>query len=283
MNANGSSFSPSETPARWPTPNAMVSNEGESPETFLARQVRQKAKKINGNGMGLTLSIAAQLWPTPTGRDYKGANSEESQERRNAGREAKGQQLPNFAEHLWMTPTVKGDYNHPGASKSAGMGLITQAQLWATPLASDAAKGGPKQQFGTGAMPLTGQAHRWQTPTVADTTGGRLSRSGSRRNEFLLRGQAKAHSSRHSPETTTDGAVSRRSDRTLNPLFVEWLMDWPAGWTTMAHGKPLPCATAWTGCAYSETALYRWRRRMRSELSHFALHPTHAAQLDLFG
>jgi hypothetical protein len=50
--------------ANWPTPDAAISNDSEDLETFLARQDRQKARGINGNGMGTPLAMAAKLWPT---------------------------------------------------------------------------------------------------------------------------------------------------------------------------------------------------------------------------
>jgi hypothetical protein len=44
---------------QWPTPSAGNFNDGESLESFDARKARQKAKGINGNGMGDSLAIAA--------------------------------------------------------------------------------------------------------------------------------------------------------------------------------------------------------------------------------
>jgi hypothetical protein len=55
----------------WPTPDASVAQFGEKPETWLARREEVKAKGINGNGMGMPLTIAVQMWPTPTSRDWK--------------------------------------------------------------------------------------------------------------------------------------------------------------------------------------------------------------------
>jgi hypothetical protein len=54
---------PDGTPG-LPTPSACIANDGERPETWLARRERVKAKALNGNGMGMPLSIAAQLLPT---------------------------------------------------------------------------------------------------------------------------------------------------------------------------------------------------------------------------
>lgn len=47
-----------------PTPGARASNDGEGPETWLARRERVKAARVNGNGMGMPLTIAVQLLPS---------------------------------------------------------------------------------------------------------------------------------------------------------------------------------------------------------------------------
>jgi hypothetical protein len=191
---------------------------------------------------------------------------------------------------------------------------IWQASTWSTPRATDGEKGGPNQSFRNGAgLPLPSQAFQWPTPSVADTTGGRMSRSGDRANEPLLKGLAPIVSEKVSarptpavtdsngarnrtsgrsdpnskhhdgvtlndaillyslpdPTTSTHGVSSSTERRTLNPLFVEWLMGWPPGWTDFA-------------C--SATALSRWKAAMRSALSQLAS-PSAAppAQLALFG
>lgn len=58
----------------WPTPDAHAMNDGESMETWLARQAVQKAKGINGNGMGMSLAISASSWTTPQAHDSSGGN-----------------------------------------------------------------------------------------------------------------------------------------------------------------------------------------------------------------
>lgn len=63
IDGGASPIGPSETPG-LPTPAACVANDGERPETWLARRERVKAKWINGNGMGMPLTIAVQLLPT---------------------------------------------------------------------------------------------------------------------------------------------------------------------------------------------------------------------------
>lgn len=94
--------------------------------------------------------------------------------------------------------------------------------LWSTPRASDAEKGGPKQAFGAGGEPLTSQAINqsaglWQTPSVGDVTGGHASRSGTRKDEMLLNGQADFLSSRLALETYPLG------ERSPNALLSAYL------------------------------------------------------------
>lgn len=59
----------------WPTPTAMNPNEMENPEKWRARRDKIKAKKINGNGFGMSLGQAVK-WGTPTARDYKDGSAE---------------------------------------------------------------------------------------------------------------------------------------------------------------------------------------------------------------
>jgi len=123
-------------------------------------------------------------------------------------------------------------------------------------------------------------ARQWQTPSVADTTGGHLSRSGARRGELLLRGQAKAWATptvrdwkdgacadadvptngllgrqavravigpdSHPDLTTeTDGQPTSPSTPTsplqLNERFVEALMGLRTGWTDCADSATPLC------------------------------------------
>jgi len=75
------------------------------------------------------------------------------------------------------------------------------------------------------------------------------------------------------PVSYSVGGISSTDRRSLNPLFVEWLMGWPPGWTLLA----------WTDFACSATELSLWKRRMRSALSQLTSHAAPPAQLSLFG
>lgn len=88
----------------WPTPSA---NQFEcDPEVWMPRRERLKAEKKNGNGFGLTLSMAVQertMWPTPTVQDSSNDGGP-SQFDRNS--------LPlNAAVKRWPTPTVDDSSN----------------------------------------------------------------------------------------------------------------------------------------------------------------------------
>jgi hypothetical protein len=236
--------------AQWPTPDAAVSNEGEDPETFLARQERIKATGINGNGMGTPLAMAAKMWPTPAARDVKGANGPEHME--NGTGRLHLDQLPNFVQFLWRTPT-------------ASEGKRGNSPAW---IPDDKA----------GEHSLNRQASQWMTPR---TVVGKYTRdSGDPEKERLtLEGQATLASFLPDRPISTVGEESSHIRRTLNPRFVEWLMGWPLGWTSLGLTPP-----ASNGFACSETALYHWKQAMRSALYALGL-PQAAppAQLNLFG
>jgi len=182
--------------------------------------------------------------PTPAARDIKGANSAEHLAKSSGSLHL--DQLPNFVAHCWATPTASENSNRT------------------TKMAPSHGK--------THGIVLAGQAcdlsEQWATPAVADVQGGRKARSGSRSTELLLNGQTPELCGRLDPTTSTAGETSSPSGRKLNPRFVEMLMGWPPGWTNFA-------------C--SETALSRWKQRMRSELSQFAYRPAPPPQPDLFG
>lgn len=82
----------------WPTPNAQVSNDGETPEAWNARNEKLRDKGYNGNGMGTPLTIAATTWPTPAARDVKGDYSDEAMVRKDG--KTRDDLLPNVASRF---------------------------------------------------------------------------------------------------------------------------------------------------------------------------------------
>lgn len=193
----------------WPTPKVI--NGGAN------------SKRDDRGAGGPDLQEFAQtMWPTPSTRDYKGANSADHLEN-GTGRKHMDQ-LPNFVEHLWSTPR-----------------------------SSDGEKGSPNQAFGAGGVPLAAQSVQWATPRSHEVGDYQYSRGDKTKPVATLTGQASFHPAQ---ATYPVGGASSKERRSLNPLFVEWLMGWPPGWTLLA----------WTGFACSETELFHYKRRMRSEL-----------------
>lgn len=231
--------------SQWPSPDAAICNDGEEPETFLARREALKAKGINGNGMGMPLAMAAKTWPTPTANDWKGSG-----------------------------PTLE---RKDGLMRGDRLDYAVE-QLWSTPRSSDGEKGTPNQSFGAGGIPLPAQASQWMTPRVA--RGSYTRDNGDPEKQRLsLEGQATLASFLPDHPISTVGEESSKIRRSLNPLFVEWLMGWPPGWTLLALTPP-----ASNACACSATALSHYRQRMRSRLSALGLPPqAPPAQLGLFG
>ena len=101
---------------------------------------------------------------------------------------------------------------------------------------------------------LTHQAKEWPTP-ASDSF---RSRGGERKDEMGLDQQARTFwatvypYSHQAPETPTHGSESSQSTptsrRQLNPRFVEWLMGWRPGWTSLA---PLSSGLPATGLSPS--------------------------------
>ena len=206
------------------------------------------AERMGVNG---TLSIQAKEFqasarPTPTANDWKGSGP--ALERKDG--QMRGDRLDYAMEQFWYTPNVPNggrtlgtDTSPTGITKDGikrQVGLENQANWWSTPRASDGEKGGPNQAFGAGGQPLPSQSVSFHQDQTNETHGGKSS-------------------------------PQRRS---LNPLFVEWLMGWPPGWTLVA----------WTDFACSATELSHFKQRMRSALLSLGL-PREAppAQLALFG
>lgn len=120
--------------ALWPTPSAALTNDGEEPETFMARQNRLKEKGINGNGAGMPLTVAAKLstWPTASARDWKSGDASAATMERNA-------RPLNEVVEQWGTPSTmdaKGRaYTRDGGEESKErMALVGQAESFRTTL-----------------------------------------------------------------------------------------------------------------------------------------------------
>ena len=132
---------------------------------------------------------------------------------------------------LWPTPTTQ-EVEHPNAEWTAkhrrisstgathSMGLADAMQMWPTPQVDDSknVNPGPKRR-----MTLAKAVQLWPTPRAA-------------------MGQARNHTvyerSLDKPQNLENQVAQRDSSTIggkLNPMWVEWLMGFPLGWTDLEH------------------------------------------------
>jgi len=187
---------------------------------------------------------------------------------------------------------------HPGTSSYNASGnsdftrkaeaLALGIANWSTPKATDGAKGGPGQSYGSGGMPpLPAQTAQWPTPAAQNWKGSSeasVTRADGKSRMDILHYRAEQGFTRPTPVIKRDGpqpsrhapisrplwasmiashgrVVSRRILKArargrLNPLFVGWLMGWPIG-----HAL----------CACSATEFTLWQQRMRGALSQLPM------------
>jgi hypothetical protein len=282
MSASGSSSSP-----YWMTPRAGENDE--SVEAFQARRMRMDpAERMGVNG---TLSIQvkefqASAWPTPTANDWKGSGPTIE---RSDGK-MRGDRLDYATEQLWTTPSASdGSRGGTITENMSGTKLVQQVNtLWSTSRASDAEKGGPNQSFGAGGVPLPAQTAQWPTPTALsrprseetlEKCAAFRKRNANQDTVPLYLEEVAIRASSHPARTNSASGEKPSTDRrSLNPLFVEWLMGWPLGWTLLSAGPEL------IAFASSATELSLWKHRMRSALLLLGLpRQAPAAQLAFFG
>lgn len=215
----------------WPTPNAAISQDGEGADTWLARRERLKAKGYNGNGAGMPLAIAATMWPTPNVPNGGRTLSPEDIAAKGTTENGKRQVgLENVAKLMWPTPrsspnenrTTRPTPSHLNGTHGRNLAGEATGGMWATPTTRDWKDGvdpsgvvptnsllgrqAPRSGIvGTSSSPSTPNSPPplWQTPRVG--THG-------------VPGENATHGGQ--PKGTR-----------LNPLFVEWLMGLPIGWT----------------------------------------------------
>jgi hypothetical protein len=300
---------------------------GMSPETQDARLVKLKEQYNNGNGAGRLLAVEATRWPSPDIRAHhaQGAAQGNSQTKENpAPNQTGGTTIAGAAEN-WGSPRVTTNGGNGNVRTDAKARLEDQASMWQTPNTA-VASGGNSNRSGDrrGELLLRGQAMNWPSPRAEDSEScGNHPRNGKSHsgdsltgitnewrtpNSHLIDGAKTKtkilnrsstypqigladqirqwpspsthdhkgengenhfnsrerphlaqlpnfvafHFSRPAQTNLTDGEKSSPSRRRLNPLFVEWLMNWPIGWTDFA---------------FAETEWSRWLQQSRSAYS----------------
>jgi hypothetical protein len=225
--------------ANWPTPNAQVSQDGESPETWLKRKEAMKAKGYNGNGCGTPLTIAVQLHgqAAPASSNTSGSR-----------------------QGLW--PTVSVPNGGQTTSGRADKDTKKQVRLehavaqWGTPAANDANKQNVMCEVNSKQAGLPKSVglelqRPWMTPNARDWKGAHGEHFGDRARTQSLNNQMEA--------------IGNKGAK-LNPRWVETLMGLPIGWTMPSCASPQTIAL--TSCDSSAMELCL---PPQSELSEFSL------------
>ncbi len=212
---------------------------------------RKSARAIGGSG--------CSSWPTARAEDAESAG-------RRHGRGVSDTLTAVTRE--WQTPrTVHGEYTRDNGDPSKPrLTLNGEAMMWATPRASDnenrTTRIAPSHGHGHGHV-LAGQACSWTTPMAArDHKSIQASDATHARNSRPLSEMVGLYS--RPDQTTHDGPPSSPQSRVLNPLFVDFLMGLPIGWT---------------GCEPLETRWSRFASLMRGALSTLGSRPAQARLL----
>ena len=116
---------------------------------------------------------------------------------------------------------------------------------------------------------LTAATRLWPTPLARDHRSGQAVKSDAElwgKKGRPLECVATTFHPSHPALPIPAGQPSSPPRRSLNPLFVEWLMGWPTGWTASAP---------------AETGLSHWLQLMRGALSTLCS-PREADQMTMF-
>ena len=118
----------SSSPGLLPTPAASRFNDGESLESWQARNERLRELGTNGNGMGTPLPIAVQLLPTPLVTNRAGMDPSPAT---TTGK--RGTDLGPAVGALLKTPTaqlaINGGSQHPDKRRAGGHGPTLADQV----------------------------------------------------------------------------------------------------------------------------------------------------------
>jgi len=121
------------------------------------------------------------------------------------------------ASGLWLTPLVS-DSEKRGVPKVGG-GLAGQVHLWPTPTTPSGGGERSKDRAGTGDLHYMARSGQlWPTPVARDYKGQGMSRERRETRE---------------PDNSASWTHKYEGSGALNPEWVEWLMGFPAGWTSL--------------------------------------------------
>lgn len=170
-----------------------------------------------------TIASDFGFWPTVTRREWKNS----------AGRQSKGRATENLAARA------------------------ARPMMFPTPVNPVSCGGGTGLDSGSNSRRAAKSCGLWPTPTVGDASDSvapRPSRAATnRQTEYLNRTVAQSAGGCATPPTKTPP---------LSPMWVEWLMAWPLGWTDL---RPLAMDKCPNALSPPGSCFQDWRKMNRIE------------------
>ncbi len=168
-----------------------------------------------------TVESASSSWPTPSAASY-GSNKGGA-----AGRAGKKRPSLQTIGRSWPTPTSN---NKTRPNNGKGTSLDTLGKNWPTPRSHGLSGGGDRQKDGSISPNLASTAKQWPTPRASDVTRGCCPSEARRRSPML---SSVVHSGlQDNAQPNGLSSTDDSSQLRLNTNFVEWLMGFPAGFSS---------------------------------------------------
>ena len=194
----------------------------------------KQGKKHRENGQKIQVRLADQvaskhLWPTPTCQEIEHPNAEITKTGRRKSKTSNSSHSLNLADTVrnWPTPTTQdnvqirgeaGAEGHPNRSTTLG-GAVSKKMY--PPMVDDGKVSGKNQKrFKSLASTV------WATPTCDD------SKNNGAKSQFERKSQGKDRTLQLNVQVVNEEGLLPGEGR-LNPDWVEWLMGWPCGWTSL--------------------------------------------------
>lgn len=230
--------------ALWATPRTITGG-GES-----GARKQELGRTESGGG---DLQAQATMWPTPASRDAKGDNSELHLEI--GGGRKHLDQLPNFVTHIFQPshrdPQImkRGEpSSHDGRNSRPPLTIhCACGHTFTGELDTNCPECGMVQSGSVTYPPERGGM--WPTATVLSGAQTKERRSPGQTGSTTLAGQAETGN-----WPTPNAPEPQKSRKKLNPNFVDWMMNFLPGWSSVQ-----------IDCGQEEMQL--WRSRQRTHLS----------------
>ena len=209
----------------WATPNTMDHLPQRSEEA--TRKMQEGHRKGRSKPSNLREQVdekTMSLWPTPTamtGGTGVAPSHKDGSHGWNIGA-AVNDSLSKNPIRMWPTPLSSDHKNMDTANQ---MSLSTSVKMWPTPTTQDNPQvRGEGKTIGTKrGTTLGGAVRMWPTPVARDHKGGY---QGGRIRNGKVSWDSLDVAVQHTDNQEKTGGQ-------LNPMFVEWLMGYPKGWTEL--------------------------------------------------